>query len=133
MTLPEMVFGDSKLAVKNEAQGLEFSFKAYEALDACARAIDVEVMSPSAPSRVLCRVACHCGPLSMLRACVCRRVYVRACVSVQSVALQREGDSRSVARMARHRLRGSRMVLVVLSPHTDWHATMCARVVSSAL
>ena len=82
MTLPEMVFGDSKLAVKNEAQGLEFSFKAYEALDACARAIDVEVMSSSAPSRVLCRAACRCGFLSMLRACVCRRVYVsgmRAC------------------------------------------------------
>lgn len=128
MTLPEMVFGDSKLEVKNEAQGLEFSFKAYEALDACARAVDVEVMSLSAR-----RVACCCGPLSLLRACVCRRVYVRVCVCVQSDALQREGDSRSVARLVRHRLRGSRMVLVVLAPHAGWHATMCARVVSSAL
>jgi len=89
MTLPEMVFGDSKLEVRNEAQGLEFSFKAYEALDACARAIDVEVMSSSAPSRVLCRAACRCGFLSMLRACVCRRVYVRACVRVQSVITKR--------------------------------------------
>ena len=43
MTLPEMVFGENKLEIKNAAQGLEFSFKAYEALDACAREVDVQV------------------------------------------------------------------------------------------
>jgi hypothetical protein len=43
MTLPEMVFGDTWLHIKNEAQGVDFSFKAYEALDACPREVDVQV------------------------------------------------------------------------------------------
>lgn len=43
MTLPEMVFGETWLQVKNEAQGVDFSFKAYEALDACTREVDVQV------------------------------------------------------------------------------------------
>ena len=43
MALPEMVFGENKLEIHNAAQGLEFSFKAYEALDACAREVDVQV------------------------------------------------------------------------------------------
>lgn len=43
MTLPEMVFGETKLEVQNEAQGLEFAFRAYEALDACIRQVDVLV------------------------------------------------------------------------------------------
>jgi hypothetical protein len=66
MTLPEMVFGDSKLEVKNEAQGLEYSFKAYEALDACARAVDVEVMGPSlcVPSRAFCAAARDALPVT---------------------------------------------------------------------
>ena len=43
MTLPEMVFGENGLEIRHEAQGLEFRFKAYEALDACAREVDVQV------------------------------------------------------------------------------------------
>lgn len=44
MTLPEMVFGETKLVIKNQEQGLEYSFKAYQALDACAREVDVQVI-----------------------------------------------------------------------------------------
>ena len=44
MTLPEMVFGETKLEVKNAAQGLELAFHAYEALDACIRQVDVQVI-----------------------------------------------------------------------------------------
>ena len=53
MTLPEMVFGDTKLEIKNEEEGLEFSFTAYEALDACAREVDVEVTD--CPFLSMCR------------------------------------------------------------------------------
>lgn len=48
MTLPEMVFGETWLQIINEAQGLDFSFKAYEALDACAREVDVQVLQSTA-------------------------------------------------------------------------------------
>ncbi len=43
MTLPEMVFGDTKLEIKNEAQGIEFAYTAYAALDGCPRQVDVQV------------------------------------------------------------------------------------------
>ena len=47
MTLPEMVFGDTKLEIKNEAQGIEFAYTAYAALDACPRQVDVQVHTQS--------------------------------------------------------------------------------------
>ena len=47
MTLPEMVFGDTKLEIKNEAQGKEFAYTAYAALDACPRQVDVQVHTQS--------------------------------------------------------------------------------------
>jgi hypothetical protein len=47
MTLPEMVFGDTKLEIKNEAQGIEFAYTAYAALDGCPRQVDVQVHTQS--------------------------------------------------------------------------------------
>lgn len=43
MTLPEMVFGDSVLEVKNEELGFKYSFNAYDALRACGKEAGIKV------------------------------------------------------------------------------------------
>ncbi len=43
MTLPEMVFGDSKLEIWNESLGVRFEYNAFDALSQCNHESDIKV------------------------------------------------------------------------------------------
>ena len=61
MTLPEMVFGGSRLEISNKELGVKFDFNAYDALKACGKQAGIQVWPILSPRSLSPCAHAHIG------------------------------------------------------------------------